>query len=517
MPILDKAHSCEILADPRYPQLYLYTDERGISISTEPLAHKYPQWVLPNITAPMLGDAAFRTAHRTKYAYCAGAMANGIASADLVIALGKNGMLGSYGSGGCSLEQIAQDIDKIQAALCDDAPYMINMLHNRNAAEEMALAKLLIAKNVRQVEASAYIQMSEALVYYRLNGVTQRADGTIAIAHAIMAKVSREEVLRAFAAPPDPKLVASLLAQGLITEQEAALSQSIPMADDITVEADSGGHTDARPLVSILPALIALNHSLQVQYGYQTPVRIGAGGGIGTGLSALGAFQLGAAYVMTGSVNQSCVEAGTSDYVKQLLAETAMADITMAPCADMFEMGAKVEVLKKKTMYAQNAQKLYEYYVKYPSYAAIPAAEQQKIETRILKKPYAEIWGMTQDYFRRVDPRQLDKAAQNEKYQMALVFRWYLGSSSRWAVNGDLTRATDMQIWCGQAMGAFNLWVQGTALQQPAQRKAAEVGALIMRTCAYAYMKSLCVTLGSDPALFEADPLRAYLVAGDGC
>lgn len=41
------------------------------------------------------------------------------------------------------------------------------------------------------------------------------------------------------------------------------------MADDITVEADSGGHTDARPLVSILPALISLKNRLQDKYKYQ--------------------------------------------------------------------------------------------------------------------------------------------------------------------------------------------------------------------------------------------------------
>lgn len=32
--------------------------------------------------------------------------------------------------------------------------------------------------------------------------------------------------------------------------------------------ADSGGHTDGRPLVSMLPALIALANRVQAQYGY---------------------------------------------------------------------------------------------------------------------------------------------------------------------------------------------------------------------------------------------------------
>lgn len=513
MAFVNKNNSCDIIANKKYPQLYIYNIdniEKALQISSEFVDDVKPVFIIPNISAENLGDESFKKDYNVKYAYCGGAMANGIASAEMVIELGKNGFMGSYGSGGCSIEKISQDIDKIQSELSENQPYMINMLSNRNADMEMELAKLLIAKNVKAVEASAYIKMSEALIYYRLNGINQLDDGSVEIPHKIMAKISREEVLREFASPPDRKIVGSLLAKGLITASEAELSQKIPMADDITVEADSGGHTDARPLVSILPALIAFKNSLQAQYDYSKPIRIGAGGGIGTGLSALGAFQLGAAYVVTGSINQSCIEAGTSDYVKQILAETAMADITMSPCADMFELGAKVEVLKKKTMYPQNAQKLYEYYTKYNSYDDIPASEQQRIEKRILKKSFAEIWDSTQEYFRKVNPSQIEKANKNPKYKMALVFRWYLGNSSRWAVSGDLSRATDMQIWCGQAMGAFNLWTKGTSLEKSENRKTAVVADIIMKTCAYEYMKSLCILLGINEDIFNNNSLKYF-------
>jgi trans-AT polyketide synthase/acyltransferase/oxidoreductase domain-containing protein len=58
---------------------------------------------------------------------------------------------------------------------------------------------------------------------------------------------------------------------------------------------------------------------------------------------------------------------------------------------------------------------------------------------------------------------------------MALVFRWYLGQSSRWANSGDASRRLDYQIWCGPAMGAFNEWTRGTFLAQPANRTVASV------------------------------------------
>lgn len=505
MPIINQENSCQILGSELYPVLYVCRQNGELVVSTEK-SEESPLFQLPNLTAQDFGDAQFKKDYGLKYALYGGAMANGIASSDMVIALGKAGCMGSYGSGGVRLEIVAQEIDKIKAAL-GDKPYMINMLSNRNSEMEMKLAKLLVEKDVPAVEASAYIVPSEALVYYRVKGIHQNANGEVMIPHKIIAKVSREEVLEKFVCPPAADAVSGLLKQGLITEDEAELAKRIPMADDITAEADSGGHTDGRPMVSMLPALIALANRKQAEFGYQKKVRVGAGGGVGTGLSCLGAFEMGAAYVVTGSVNQGCVESGTSDYVKQILAETAMADVAMAPCADMFEMGAKVEVIKKKTMYAQNAQKLYEYYVKYPSFEAIPAPDRDRIEKKILRDSFQNIWNGTEEYFSRVDPAKIPQAEKNPKLKMALVFRWYLGNSSRWAVQGNPDRKFDMQIWCGQSMGAFNLWVRGTALEQAENRHVGDVADLLLRSCAYHYTKNLLIRMGVSPATFKQDIL----------
>jgi hypothetical protein len=59
---------------------------------------------------------------------------------------------------------------------------------------------------------------------------------------------------------------------------------------------------------------------------------------------------------------------------------------------------------------------------------------------------------------------------------MALVFRSYLGLSSRWAITGEPTRRTDFQIWCGPAIGAFNRWVAGSPLAQPGRRTVVQIG-----------------------------------------
>lgn len=504
MPIVNMENCVKILANPQYPVLFT-CGKKGEMVVTTEKPEEGIFFQLPNLTAEDFGDAEFKKTYGLKYALYGGAMANGIASSDMAIALGKAGCMGSYGSGGQRLDVVSQEIDKMKEAL-GDKPFLVNMLSNRNADMEMKLAQLLIDKKVLGVEASAYIVPSEALVYYRVKGIREE-DGKIIIPHKIIAKVSREEVLEKFVSPPAAEAVAALLKAGLITAEEAALAPKIPMADDITAEADSGGHTDGRPMVSMLPALIALANRKQAEFHYQQKVRVGAGGGVGTGLSCLGAFEMGAAYVVTGSVNQGCVESGTSDYVKQILAETAMADVTMAPCADMFEMGAKVEVIKKKTMYAQNAQKLYEYYVKYPSFDAIPAADRDRIEKKILRDSFDNIWAGTKDYFSRVDPSKIPQAEKNPKLKMALVFRWYLGNSSRWAVQGDPNRKFDMQIWCGQSMGAFNLWVKGTPLEKAENRHVGEVATLLLNSCAYQYMKNLLIRVGVLSGVFQEDVL----------
>ncbi len=504
MPIINQENSCRLLGNGQYPILFAYDQAGTMVLSTEEPSEG-AAFRLPNLKAEDFGDPEFRKTYGLKYALYGGAMANGIASADMVIALGKAGCMGSYGSGGMRLEVVEQEIDKIKAAL-GDKPFLVNMLSNRNGDMEMKLAQLLIDKGVPGVEASAFIVPSEALVYFRVKGIREK-NGQIVIPHKVIAKVSREEVLEKFVCPPAADSLESLLKKGLITAEEAALAVKIPMADDITAEADSGGHTDGRPLVSMLPAMIALANRKQAEFGYQQKVRVGAGGGIGTGLSCLGAFEMGAAYVVTGSVNQACVESGTSDYVKQVLAETAMADVIMAPCADMFESGAKVEVIKKKTMYAQNAAKLYEYYVKYPDFAAIPAADRDRIEKKILKDTFANIWNSTKEYFSKVAPGNIPLAEKNPKMKMALVFRWYLGSSSRWAVQGAEDRKFDMQIWCGQSMGAFNLWVKGTDLEKAENRHVGEVALLLLRSCAYHYNKNLALRLGIAQDCFQQDVL----------
>ncbi|MCJ8272777.1 MAG: 2-nitropropane dioxygenase, partial [Psychrosphaera sp.] len=250
-------------------------------------------------------------------------------------------------------------------------------------------------------------------------------------------------------------------------------------------EADSGGHTDNRPFLTLLPSIIALRDEVQANYSFSPALRVGAGGGIGTPEATLAAFNMGAAYIVLGSVNQGCVEAGASEHTRKLLASAEMADVTMAPAADMFEMGVKLQVLKRGSMFAMRANKLYDLYVAYDSIEDIPAAERVKIEKQIFRSNLDDIWEGTMSFFQERDPEMLARAMSSPKRKMALIFRWYLGLSSRWSNAGEKGREMDYQIWAGPSLGAFNSWVKGTYLEDYTKRKAVDVALHMLKGAAY--------------------------------
>lgn len=422
-----------------------------------------------------LGDPTFCSDHRIRYPYLAGAMANGIGSADIVEAMGRAGMLAFFGAAGLPVTTVEAAIDRIQKNL-GDTPYGFNLIHSPGEPSlERAVVDLYLRRGVRLVEASAFLDLTLPAVRYRVHGIRRDPSGKIVTPNHVIVKVSRVEVASKFLAPPPEGMLQELIRQGDLTADQAALARRVPVAQDVTAEADSGGHTDNRPAITLVPTLIALRDRMQEKYGFEEPLRVGAAGGIATPASAAAAFAMGAAYVLTGSVNQACVESGSSDAVREMLAQAEQADTIMAPAADMFEMGVKVQVLKRGTMFAMRAAKLYELYRNYPSLEALPASERANIEKNLFRASLDEIWEKTRTFFLQRDPGQVPRAEKDAKHKMALVFRWYLGLSSRWANTGEPTRKLDYQVWCGPAMGAFNEWTKGSFLEQPRNRRVVTV------------------------------------------
>jgi PfaD family protein len=392
----------------------------------------YPEW---------LGDRTFQEIHRVRFPYLTGAMANGIAAPALVIAVGRAGMMGFFGAAGLAPQRVEKALVELEAALGHEHAWGSNLIHSPNEPDiEEAVVDLYLRRGVTRVCASAFMGLTPAVVRYACTGLTSDDSGRVLRTNRVLAKISRPEVARRFLSPAPKEILDALVAKGKLTADEARCAERVPLAEDITVESDSGGHTDNRPLGSLFPTIAALRDEIAAARGYSTPIRIGAAGGLGTPASVASAFALGASYVMTGTVNEAAVESGLSEAGRLLLAQAGIADVAMAPAADMFEMGVKVQVLKRGTMFAMRAQKLFDLYRQYPAWEAIPEPDRVQVEKTLLRSPFDAVWQETKAFFERRDPTQLPKAAADPRHKMALVFRWYLGLSSRWANAGEPTR-----------------------------------------------------------------------------
>ncbi len=440
------------------------------------LAPLYPEW---------LGDRSFAAAHGVRFPYVSGAMANGIATTRLVSAMGRAGFLGFFGAAGLAYPRVERAVEALRRELGAQRPWGCNLIHSpHEPALEEAVADLYIRAGVRRVSAAAYMRLTPAIVRYACSGLRVDQAGDITRPRAVFAKVSRPEVARRFLEPAPAKIVAGLVARGLLSAEEANLARHVPVAEDITVESDSGGHTDNRPLAALLPGVLALRDEIARARGYRRHVRVGAAGGLGTPSAVAAAFSLGAAYVLTGSVNQACVESGLHERGRAMLARAGLADVIMAPAADMFELGVDVQVLRRGTMFGVRARKLYELYRAHERWEEIPAEERARVERQLLRCSYAEAWDATKAFWRERDATQIERGEADPRHQLALVFRSYLGRSSRWAIDGEETRAADYQIWCGPAMGAFNQWSAGSFLEQPARREVVQVARNLMEGAA---------------------------------
>lgn len=412
-----------------------------------------------------LGDSGFLARHGVRLAYVAGAMGKGIASAPWVARLARAGILSFFGAGGLPIGQTRAAIDAIRAATAPGDPFGVNFLHAPIApGHEDALADLLIAEGVTRIEASAYVRPTPALVRYRLAGLRRDADGRPHAAHRIMAKLSRPEVARHFLAPPDPAIVAALHRAGRIDDEARDLAPLLPLADDICAEADSGGHTDRRVALTLVPHLRRVRDEAAQSFHAAARVGIGAAGGIGAPEAVAAAFMLGADFVLTGSINQCTPEAGISDAAKDMLAAADLADFDIAPAGDMFEIGARVQVLRRGSLFAARANRLYELWRTHGGIDEVPPAVLAEIETRYFGRSVAEVWAETAAHYAAAAPSELAEAEANPRKKLAMIFRWYFVHASRLAIEGRVEERVNFQIHAGPAMGAANRWLAGTPL-----------------------------------------------------
>ena len=423
-----------------------------------------------------LGDPTFCADHRIRYPYLAGAMANGIGSADIVEAMGKAGMLAFFGAAGLPLPTVEAAIDRIQKNL-GDIPYGFNLIHSPSEPSlERGVVDLYLRRGVRLVEASAFLDLTLPVVRYRIARHSPRSGRQNRHAQPrhrqSIARRGRLEVsgpaAGAHAArvdPPGPSDAGASRPRRAHPRRPGRDGRGRLRRPHRQSPRHHAGADPGRPARS------ACRHST----AYDEPLRVGAAGGIATPASAAAAFAMGAAYVLTGSVNQACVESGSSDPVREMLAQAEQADTIMAPAADMFEMGVKVQVLKRGTMFAMRAAKLYELYRTYPSLEALPDAERTFIEKNLFRAPLTKSGTRRGPSFSSAIRHRcrVPRAMRNIKWRWFFAGIW----ACRRAGPTSANRRASSIIRCGAvpAMGAFNEWTKGCFLEQPRNRRVVTV------------------------------------------
>ncbi|MCL2719101.1 MAG: ACP S-malonyltransferase [Lachnospiraceae bacterium] len=409
------------------------------------------------------------------YPYVIGGMYQGISSVEMVVRGAKAGMLAFFGTGGLRYDEIRQAIKEIQKHVSKGAgmnftPDYFNEEHNDKMVDTF------LTCGVDIVEVSGTVRMFPALVRYRLNGLLPGEDGAVIVKNKIIAKLSRPEIAELFLKPAPEDIINKLLEQGKITGLEAELGRKIAMADDICVEQDSGGHTDQGSALVIFPTLRQMAQDYCKKFQYKKKIRVGLGGGIGTPEAMAAAFFIGAQFVVTGSINQCTVEAGISELSKEMLADANIQDTDYAPAGDMFEIGAKVQVLKKGVFFPARANRLYEAYKFYDSINSFDPKLREQMEKFYFGKSLNEVYKEIEEYYIEKNPDEIQRAQNNEKYKMALIFKQYFRYATQAAIKGDTANKANFQILCGSSMGAFNQWINNTVYRDYSKRHVDEIG-----------------------------------------
>ena len=204
-------------------------DQHYSTLSQQNISHV---GILPAIYPEWLGDRVFTATHGTRFPYIVGEMANGIATAKMVIAAAKAGMLGFFGAAGLMPSVIEKNLHEIKNQLGDAyTNWGANLIHSpQEPSLEAAAVDLFLKNQVRRVSASAYMTLSPPIVHYAYKGLYVDSAGTIRRQNHVLAKISRPEVAQHFLSPAPKEMLTQLVQCGKISPEEAELAAYLPFS-----------------------------------------------------------------------------------------------------------------------------------------------------------------------------------------------------------------------------------------------------------------------------------------------
>lgn len=443
-----------------------------------------------------LGGGRFCHRFGASAPYAVGAMAHGIASVGLVRALSTCGLWSDLGTAGLSR---SMQMDALRELAGESGSWGANLVHLPDSPLwEAELAVEMVRYGAPRISLSAFTKVTLGVLVAAYRGLRKGEER----ARVVVLKTSRVDVLDQFLRPPPRDLLLQAVSRGLLDREEAIRAVKTPLIDALVIEGRSGGHTDPRPLSQIWGPLFDLCQRMA------PAVLVGAAGGLGTPEDLLEAFGWGADFVMTGSLNQTTVEAGQSEGVKELLTSLRETDFSTAPAADMLELGAQVQVATGPSGFAEHAGRMVSLLRNARSLEELDEEQRREVEA-VLGESIESAWHQTEAYWQERDPEMVRRAHKSPSRRFALLVRRYLGLSSRWALQGDLSRREDWQIWSGPAVARFEGWVSGSWLQPLSARRVSEVSWTLLRGTCYAQRVQWAEALGW-PVPPDAKPARPW-------
>lgn len=418
---------------------------------------------------------SFTKEYHSKYPLYIGGMYRGISGSKLVSKASNSGYLAFFGAGGLCLSDVEKAITDIKENVGNSKNFGVNIPYNIKHPNKVSeLVDLLLQEQVTVLEAASFVEATKDLVRYRVTGLFER-DGQVIAKNRVIAKLSRLEVAKSFVVPPEKSVLDELLNEGKITSHEAELAVRIPVTSDICVEGDSGGHTDRANLLSVFPVIRGIVDDANRDFKYSQPIRVGAAGGIASPGSAACAFMLGVDFIVTGSMNQCTVEAGTSDLAKDMLSQADIQDTDYISTAENPNSSSCVQVLKRGTMLPMRIKKLSSLCDKYWSFNEMDSAEIQKLERTVFKFEINQILKEIEAHRSFGDIQSMD-----QRQKMLAVMNWFIHMTTDWAVEGNENQKINFQIPCGSSMGTFNRWVSDTKYADWRLRHVDEINDLLM-------------------------------------
>ena len=397
-----------------------------------------------------------------RFPYVAGEMANGIATERDGDRDGAGRHARLLRRGGARLRAGRAAVDELDARSSATAsPWGVNLIHSPDEPRSRTASPTCsLARGVQRISASAFMASRPPSCAARPRGCAVDAQGRIVRRHHLFAKISRPEVAAQFMSPAPRGHAARAGRSGQAHAGGGRAGRA---------RAGRRGHHRRGRLrrAHRQPAAgrAAADRSSRCatssprSHGYQRPIRVGAAGGLGTPAARRGGVRA-RRRLRAHRLGQPGRRRGRplGRRPRRCSREAGIADVAMAPAADMFELGVKVQVLKRGTMFAR---------ARATALRALPRVRQRSRRSRPTLRAELEtrdasahrstaIWDETEAFWARTRPgRGRARRARPEAPDGAglpLVPRHVepLGDRRR------RRRRADYQIWCGPAMGAFN-------------------------------------------------------------